>query len=238
MTRVLMTGAGGRIGQVLRENLRAGYPQLRLFVRDPVYDVRPSEQLIIGHLRELDRMQEAMEGVDVVVHLAGIPDEATFSEILETNIVGTYHVFEAAKRSRVRRVVFASSNHATGFYPVSTIITPDVPVRPDTYYGVSKVCGEALGRLYHDKWGLEVVCLRIGSFRAKPEDARQLSTWLSHRDAIKLVRKSIDAPDVGFTIVYGVSANTRAWWDNGAELRESDTSLRTTRSGTPLRCNR
>ena len=134
--------------------------------------------------------------------------------ILDHNIKTTYNVYEAARRQGVRRVVFASSNHAIGMYPRSQKIGPDVPVRPDTYYGVSKAFGEALGRLYSEKWGLEVACIRIGTVNAedKPLTARHLSTWLSHRDAVGLIRACLDAP-LNFQIVYGVSKTSRAWWD-------------------------
>jgi uronate dehydrogenase len=155
-----------------------------------------------------------MRGIDVVIHLAAIADEAPWDDILKSNIEGTYMVFEAARQAGVRRVVYASSHHVIGFYPAAERVGPAHPVRPDSYYGVSKVFGEGLARLYHDKWGLEVVCLRIGCFRPQPEDVRQLSAWLSHRDGVELVRRSVLAPEVGFTTVYGVSANTRGWWDN------------------------
>jgi uronate dehydrogenase len=157
-----------------------------------------------------------MEDVDAVIHLAAVASEAPFDEILSGNITTTYSLFEGARRAGVRRVVFASTNHVIGFYPRGETVGPDDPVRPDTFYGVSKAFGEALGRLYADKYGLEVVCLRIGSFAERPTTTRQLSIWLSPRDCVQLVRCSLDAPAVGFTLVYGVSANTRSWWEDDA----------------------
>jgi uronate dehydrogenase len=151
-----------------------------------------------------------------VIHLAAITREAGFEDIFAGNITTTYSVFEAARRARVRRVVFASSHHVIGFYPRGETVGPDDPVRPDSFYGVSKVFGEALGRLYAEKYGLEVVCLRIGSFAERPTRARQLSIWLSPRDCLQLVRCCLDAPAVGFTVVYGASANTRGWWNDDA----------------------
>lgn len=218
MRTVLITGASGRVGTVLRKGLEGRYG-LRLFDRQAPADVVPSEETVVGDLRDYDDVVAAARGVDAIVHLGGRADEAPFGEILEDNIRGTYHVFEAARREGVPRVVFASTNHVIGFYPAGETIPTDVPYRPDTYYGVSKAFGESLGRLYHDKWGLEVVCLRIGSFRERPEGERQLSTWLSHRDGVSLVRRAIDAEDVGFTVVYGVSDNRRSWWRNGEAAR-------------------
>lgn len=215
--KTLLTGASGRMATVLRPALRARYGGLTLLSRDEIHDLDPSERLHVADLGDLDATVEAARGVDAIVHLGGIADEAPFDAILHSNIIGTYNVFEAARRQRVKRVLFASSNHVTGFYRCSDEVNVADPLRPDSLYGTSKVFGEALGRLYHDKWGIEVVSLRIGSFRAAPEDERQLSTWLSHRDSITLVTRALEARDVGYLAIYGVSANTRSWWRLGAE---------------------
>lgn len=212
--RVLLTGAAGGIGAVLRSGLRGRYPTLRLLDVEHLEASEDGEEAVVADLRDYASVEAAMKGVDAVVHLAAIPGEAAFADICEHNIVATYHVFEAARRQGVTRVVFASSNHATGFTPVTERIGPDAPVRPDTYYGVSKVFGEALARLYVDKFAMEVACLRIGSFGERPGSRRELFTWLSHRDAVELVRCCLDAPYLGFAVVYGISANTRTWWDN------------------------
>lgn len=209
-----MTGAAGRIGAVLREGLRSRYAALRLLDVEDLGPAGDGEELVTADLRDYPSVEAAADGVDAVVHLGAIPGEAAFADICEHNLVGTYHVFEAARRQGVQRVVYASSNHATGFYPVGQRIGPDAPVRPDSYYGVSKVFGEALGRLYADKFAMQVACLRIGSFGERPTSRRELSTWLSHRDAVELVRCCLDAPALGFAIIYGLSANTRRWWDN------------------------
>jgi uronate dehydrogenase len=132
---------------------------------------------------------------------------------METNVGGTYNVLEAARRQGVRRVVLASSNRTTGFYPVSEAVSSAVPPRPDGFYGVSKVAVEALGRLYVDKFGLSVVCLRIGTFEDEPLEARHLATWLSPRDCVGFVRAALTAPEVSFSTVYAVSANTRRYWN-------------------------
>lgn len=220
LSSLLLTGAEGAMGQVLRPALRSLAAHVRLMARDGIADPAPNEEVVLADLRDFDAVSRAVTGVDTVVHLAGIADEAGFDEILDNNIVGTYHVFEAARRHSVRRIVYASSNHVVGFYPRSLVVGTDEPPRPDSYYGVSKVFGEALGRLYHDKWDMEVVCLRIGCFRERPRGRRQLSAWLSHRDAVQLFERSVTVPDVGFLVAYGVSANDSVWWSNepGAAL--------------------
>ena len=216
MKRLVITGAAGRIGSVLRDGLRDVADELRLVDAVPIEAVDDREDALVADLTDLDRALAALLGADAVIHLAGIPAEDTFERLLAANFVATYNVFEAARRQGVRRVVFASSNHATGMYPVGERIGPDHPARPDTLYGVSKLFGENLGRLYVDKHGLEVVCLRIGSFRERPLTWRELWTWLSHRDAIALFRASVLASSVGFTTAYGISANSRSWWDDSA----------------------
>ena len=210
--RVLLTGAAGAIGTAVRQGLR-GDIGLRLLDRVPVEGAGAGEEVVVADLADAEAVRAAAAGVDAIVHLAAIPSEAPFADILEANVRGTQHVFEAARREGVPRVVFASTNHVTGFHPVGARLGPDAALRPDTFYGVSKAFGEALARLYHDKHGVEVVCLRIGSFKERPTVPRELATWLSPRDAVGLVRAALTAPDVGFVLAYGVSGNTRRWWD-------------------------
>ncbi|MFQ6018811.1 MAG: NAD-dependent epimerase/dehydratase family protein [Kiloniellaceae bacterium] len=219
MQRVLITGAAGRIGGVLRAGLRGAYPILRLSDIAPLGEARPGEELHPADLRNFAEVAAAMEGVDAAVHLGGVAEEDAWESIHDSNIVGTYHVFEAARLKGVKRVVFASSNHVTGYHRRARRIGPDAPLRPDSRYGVSKLFGEGLGRLYADKHGIGCVCLRIGSFQPRPENVRMLSTWISRRDTVQLVRRALDAPNVHFEIVYGVSANDRNWWDNPAAAR-------------------
>ena len=209
---MLVTGARGRIGSVLRPALRGEFEELRLSDLEPPDDVQGSETVAVADLTDLAAVERAVAGVDAVVHLGAVPDEAPFEEIAGPNLHGAYHVFEASRRAGVKRVVYASSNHATGMYPVGEPLDMTYPPRPDGLYGASKVWGEALGRLYVDKFGLEVVCLRIGSFQPRPRERRELATWLSHADGIHLFRAALTADDVGFAIVYGASANTRRWW--------------------------
>lgn len=217
--RVLITGAAGKIGRALRQGLRGRYPLLRLSDVAPLDDAGPGEEVVYADLRDMTQVERAVAGTDAVVHLGGVPVEAEWERIHLNNIVGTYHLFEAARRHGVSRVAFASTNHVTGFYRRGRRVGPGDPVRPDSRYGVSKAFGEALARLYADKYGLGVVCLRIGSFQPRPAGIRMLSTWISPRDMVQLVKRSLEAPDIRFEIVYGVSANDRTWWDNPAAAR-------------------
>jgi len=210
--RVLITGAAGTIGTVLRPALREHVDELRLSdLGEPDGLVAP-ETFVAADLTDQAAVQAAVDGVDAVVHLGAVPVERPFEEIAGPNLHGAFHVFEACRRAGVRRVVYASSNHATGMYAPGEPLDGSQPPRPDGLYGASKVWGEALGRLYVDKFGLEVVCLRIGSFQERPRELRELATWLSHADGIRLFEAALTADDVGFAIVYGASANTRRWW--------------------------
>lgn len=216
MQRILITGAAGQIGVVLRKGLRGSYSLIRLLDVAPIGEAETGEEIVIADIRDIAKIQKAMAGIDCVVHLAGASVESAWDKVLPLNIEGCYNTFEAARRQGVKRVIFASSNHAVGFYRRERFIDNTVPPRPDTRYGVSKVFGEAVGRLYADKYGLSVACLRIGTFRNpdRPAEARQLLTWISHRDMVRLVRRCIDYPNYHFVIIYGVSNNLRSRWDN------------------------
>ena len=165
-------------------------------------------------LEDRAAMQGLLAGVDAVVHLGGVSTEQPFDTVLPANIVGVYNLYEAARIHGVRRIVFASSNHVTGFYRQSEVISPLDPVRPDGYYGISKAFGENMSRFYFDRYGIETVCLRIGSSFPEPVDRRMLATWLSYDDLERLVVASLSAPVVGHSIVYGMSDNPVSWWDN------------------------
>src|SRR3954454_12103800 len=205
--RVLMTGARGQIGSVLRPALRTDVEELRLSDLTDPDELVEGETSVPADLTDFDAVQRAVEGVDAVVHLGAVPDEAPFEQIAGPNLHGAYHVFEACRRFGVKRIVYASSNHATGMYPVGVPLDGSYPPRPDGLYGASKVFGEALGRMYVDRFGLSVVCLRIASFQPHPRERRELSTWLSHEDAVRLVQAALTADDVAFAVVYGGSQN-------------------------------
>jgi uronate dehydrogenase len=210
--KVLITGAAGRIGMVLRAGLRDEMEELRLSDVVEIDDLAANETFVAADLSDAAAVDRAVDGVDAVVHLGAVPDEAPFAEIAGPNLHGAFHVYDACRRLGARRVVYASSNHATGMYPAGAPLDGSQPPRPDGIYGASKVWGEALGRMFAERFGLEVVCLRIGSFQPRPVERRQLATWLSHGDAVRLVRAGLTAPDVRFEIVYGASNNTRRWW--------------------------
>lgn len=217
--RVLITGAAGRIGSVLREGLRGRYEALRLSDKRPLRGLAKGEQFVAADLTDLDAMIDVADGMDVIVHLGAIAAEDAWPVILHNNIAGTFNVFEAARIRRVRRVLFASTHHVVGYYPRGRRVGIDDPARPDSRYAVSKVFGESLGRLYADKHGIEVVAMRIGTFRPRPLDRRMLSAWISARDLTELVRCCIEAPKVHFEVVFGVSDNRRNWWDVGSARR-------------------
>jgi len=216
MRTILITGAAGLIGNSLRQHLRGVYQELRLADIAAQADAGPGEVVLQTDIRNVAALEAAMQGVDCVVHLAGVATEASWEPIRDLNIDGCYNVFETARRQGVKRVIFASSNHAVGFHRRERMLDGSELPRPDTRYGVSKVFGEALGRLYADKYGLQVACLRIGTFRApdQPSEPRQLLSWVSHRDLAQLVRCCIDYPDYHFVVAYGVSNNTRSRWNN------------------------
>jgi uronate dehydrogenase len=216
MKNILITGAAGKIGDALRKGLRGSYPLIRLVDIAPLGTIEANEQHHMSDICDMASIEKTMTDIDCVVHLAGVPEEAAWETVLPLNIEGCYNVFEAARRSGVKRVIFASSNHAIGFHRRERFIDNTVDPRPDSRYGVSKVFGEALGRLYADKYGISVACLRIGTFRTpdRPAESRQLLTWISHRDMVQLVQRCIDYPNYHFVTVYGVSNNLRSRWDN------------------------
>lgn len=213
MSRILVTGGAGLVGSYLRHGLPALGWQLRTLDLVDVSDPVEGEEVVRADIHDGDALARAMRDVAAVVHLAGIPTEAAFADICAANIDGTYRVFEAARAAGVRRIVYASSNHAVGFTPRQELAGVDVPPRPDTFYGVSKAFGEALARYYVDRHGMQVVCLRIGSCCPVPTSVRMLSTWLSPGDMARLAHACLSTPDLDFAVVYGISANTRGWWD-------------------------
>jgi hypothetical protein len=209
-----MTGAAGRIGTMLRSRLARPGRVLRLLDVAPLAQPPgPGEESVTASVTDLAAMTAACAGADAVIHLGGIPTENAWAPILDVNINGTYTVFEAARRAGVPRVVFASSNHAVGFSPRESFpVADDAVPAPDTYYGVSKVAGEALASLYAHRYGLESVCVRILSCFDWPQNPRMLATWLSPDDAGRLFDTCVTAPAPGFRVIYGVSANTRGGW--------------------------
>jgi len=164
-------------------------------------------------------VENIVKGVDGIIHLGGVSIEKPWEMIHPANIVGCYNLFEAARKHRVKRIVFASSNHAVGFYRRNRRIGTDVTVRPDSRYGVSKAFGEALGAFYADKFGLGVLCIRIGNVADRPADLRRMSIWLAPEDLVQLVRIGLEHPGLRYEVVYGASDNARIWWDNATAYR-------------------
>jgi uronate dehydrogenase len=212
--RLLLTGAAGALGRVLRPAMRAWSPKLRVSDIAPLEAAVAGEECVSCDLADEHAMRGLLDGVDAVVHMGGIATDKPFAPILAANIVGVYNLYEAARIAGTRRVIFASSNHAIGFYPRERVIDADDPVRPDSLYGVSKTFGESLSRFYFDRYGIETVALRIGSAFPEPKDRRMLITWLAYPDLVELVRCALFAPQVGHTIAFGASANRDRWWDN------------------------
>ena len=231
LKKILVTGFAGKIGAIIRKNLAVNY---ELFGLD-LLQVEGFET-IVADLRDLNAIMPAFEGMETVVHLAADPNhKGDWQSNLDNNIIGTRNVFEAARLSGVRRIIFASSNHALGFFPLKDnpykqiydgkfkdvrqpvkLLGTEV-VRPDGYYGVSKAFGESLGSYFHDEYGLSVICIRIG-WVMEPDDPTfapsALSLWMSHRDTSQVIQKCIDAPEtVGFATLYGMSDNTYGIWD-------------------------
>lgn len=214
MKKLVLTGAAGRLGSYLREPLtKLADTLVSTDLVEDIGKLYDGESYVKADLSKLDEMMAVLEGADMVVHFGAIGDEAPFDDILQSNIIGAYNVWEAAYQQGVRRVVYASSIHAVGMYPKTEFIGTDVPHRPDTFYGLAKCFAEDLGSLYWDKRQLESVCMRILS-AAQVNNPRSLGSWLSYDDLIHLVETSINTPVTGFSIVYGVSNNDRAPVDN------------------------
>ncbi|WP_114972470.1 NAD-dependent epimerase/dehydratase family protein [Rhodoferax ferrireducens] len=212
--KLLLTGAAGGLGQALRERLKANCDVLRLSDRAGLGEAGAQEEVVLADLADADAVSAMVQGVNAIVHLGGVSVEGPFQPILQANILGVYNLYEAARQHGVKRVVFASSNHVTGFYRQSETITAKEPARPDGLYGVSKAFGEDLSRFYFDRYGIETACVRIGSSFPEPRDRRMLATWLSFDDLHRLITACLITPVLGHTIIFGMSDNAVTWWDN------------------------
>ena len=212
--RLLITGAAGGLGAELRRRLRPHCQALRLSDINDLGQAAAGEELMPARLEDADAVLALLQGVDAVIHLGGVSTEQPWATVLQANIIGVYNLYEAARKQGVKRVVFASSNHVTGFYRQDEVIDTRAPVRPDGLYGLSKAFGENLSRLYFDRWGIETVCVRIGSSLPEPRDRRMLATWLSYGDLERLMLACLSAPLAGHSVIFGMSDNTTTWWDN------------------------
>jgi uronate dehydrogenase len=212
--RLLLTGAVGGIGSILRDRIKDWAEIVRVSDIAELGPARPGEEVAPCDLADGAAVMALVEGVDAVLHFGGISTEAPFLPIMQANILGMYNLYAAVHRQGVRRVVYASSSHTVGFYPNTERIDARDPVRPDGFYGVSKCFGEALSRYYFDRFGIETVCLRIGSSYSQPKTPRMMTTFLSYDDLVELVRCSLFTARVGHTIAFGTSDNPSSWWDN------------------------
>lgn len=212
--KLLLTGAAGGLGRALRERLKVNCKVLRLSDRSDLGAAGPGEEVVLADLADPVAVDAMVQGVQAIVHLGGVSVEGPFGPILQANILGVYNLYEAARKHGVKRVVFASSNHVTGYYRQSETINADAPPRPDGLYGVSKAFGEDLSRFYFDRYGIETACVRIGSSFPEPKDRRMLATWLSFDDLHRLITACLTTPVLGHSIVFGMSDNAVTWWDN------------------------
>jgi uronate dehydrogenase len=214
LNRLLLTGAAGGLGKVLRDSLKPFAAVLRVSDIAPLGAAQAHEEVQPCDLADKAAVSALVQGCEAVVHMGGVSVERPFEEILPANIQGVFNLYEAARAHGCQRVVFASSNHVIGFHKQGEVIDADCAKRPDGYYGLSKSYGEDLSRFYFDRYGIETVCIRIGSSFPEPKDRRMLITWLSYRDLTELIRCALFTPQVGHTIVYGMSNNRDKWWDN------------------------
>jgi len=214
MRSVLITGAAGGVGGRLRKLMKGMYPDLRLSDLKTPADLGADETFVAADLTDPAAVARMLEGVEGIVHLGGVSVEAPWEAILSANIIGLHNLFEAARKAKVKRIVFASSNHAVGFYPRRRKIGTGQPARPDSRYGVSKAFGEALGAFYAYKHGIGVAALRIGNVDDAPVDKRRLAIWLKPEDLVQLIRIGLEHPDIRYEVMYGASDNDTVWWDN------------------------
>nr|WP_275981976.1 NAD(P)-dependent oxidoreductase [Frigidibacter sp. ROC022] len=211
---VVVTGGAGRVGKTLRKAMSAEFRKVTVLDLVAETDLAENEVASVCDIVDLAALTGALEGADALIHLAGYPIDQAIEDILRVNCQGTWNLYEAARQQGIGRVVQASSNHATGFYRRDQRVSPDMPMRPDGSYGLSKCFGELVAGLYWDKAGIRTLSLRIGNAMDRPSHRRGLVTWISPRDLAQQVRIGLTHPDIDATVIYGVSACEDGWWDN------------------------
>lgn len=214
MKRLLITGAAGGLGSVMRDKLAHLADTIRLSDMSDMGEAKTNEEIVTCDLGDAAAVEDLVKGCDGIVHFGGKSTEGPWSVINNANIQGVLNLYEAARKHGMPRIVFASSNHAIGFYRQDQVIDNTVYPRPDGLYGVSKVFGEAMANAYHDKFGQETAIVRIGSCFPEPRNHRMLSTWMSYDDFARMIERIFDVPKLGCPIIYGASANTASFWDN------------------------
>lgn len=216
MASVALTGGAGTVGRALRRVLAPQFSAVRVVDLAEPAGLAANESWHRTDVADLGALVEAFRGADAVIHLAGYPNDRGMADMLRVNVLGSSNVYEAARQAGIGRVVLGSSNHAVGFYPRDQVIGPDVPMRPDGLYGLTKCWGELVAGLYYDKAGIRSLVIRIGNALPQPTNPRSLKIWISPRDLAQLVMIGLTHPDIDCTTVYGVSAGGGEWWDNSA----------------------
>ena len=214
LKRLLITGAAGGLGTEMRHRLSHVAETLRLSDISEIGEANENEEIVLCDLADEAAVADLVEGCDGILHLGGISLESPFEDIMESNIKGVYNLYEAARKHGMPRIIFASSNHTVGFHPQNKKLNAESPIRPDCLYGVSKVFGEGMANMYHDKFGQETAIVRIGSCFAEPTNHRMLSTWMSYNDFGSLIARVFSVQILGCPIIYGVSDNDQTFWDN------------------------
>lgn len=215
MKTIVMTGAAGGVAGMLRPLLRERYALTLSDRAQTLPDLQEGERYVPADLEDRGALDHLLAGADGLIHLGGQSTEADWDTVKAANIEGLWNTLDACRAQGVPRVIFASSNHAVGFYTRTRRIGIDEAVRPDGLYGVSKAFGEALSSLFADKFGLRIMSIRIGNIGPRPADLRRLSIWQHPEDLAQLIDIGLTHPDIHHAIVYGASHNERAWWDNG-----------------------
>jgi len=217
--KLAMVGGSGRVGSALRKELAPLVQSILVLGSSEPEDLAPNEQYLEVDMSEVDKMRAAFEGMDGVIHMAGIPKEAPLEDIVRVNVVGTTNVYEAARLAKVPRVILGSSNHSIGYYPRDTVVSATSQMRPDGLYGLSKCWTELVAGLYYDKYGIRSLIIRIGNASKQPKTLRSLEVWVSPGDLCQLTLIGLTHPDVDATTVFGVSAGGGTWWDNSSATR-------------------
>lgn len=216
LNRLLVTGAAGGLGKAMRPRLARFARSVRISDIVEIPEVAAHEEQVVCDLGDAAAVMELVDGCDAIVHFGGISVEDKFSKILNANIAGLFNLYEAARAHGKPRILFASSNHTIGYYRQDEHVGASAPLRPDSLYGVSKCFGEALARMYFEKFGQETAIVRIGSCFEKPKNHRMLATWMSYDDFEALIDRVFTAPLLGCPIIFGASDNDRGLWDNSA----------------------
>jgi len=214
-----MTGGAGRVGTAMRRILSPMVRHLKVIDLAPPAELAANESHADVSITDLEALTHALEGIDGIIHLAGIPSEKPLRQMVEVNVIGTSTVYEAARQAGVERVVLGSSNHATGFYPRDVVVSTDDPMRPDSIYGLTKCWGELTAGMYYDKAGIRSLIIRIGNAQDMPRAPRALEVWISPGDMVQLSMIGLTHPDLTVSTVFGVSAGGGSWWDNSEATR-------------------